>query len=454
MNQTSQPPRILFGGSHRHSIVLVRAACEIIMAEALDITEAVIGVIQISEQIVSACYHYYLSVKDAKRDILAVIDIVGSLKTTLDNLRLLLEHPSNLPNVHCLKGPLKACESTLQKLSTNLDVQFGPDATEPDKNKVTLLRKLFWPWKKTEVGKLLDAIEKYKATFILALAADTLRETLEVMESIEAITVIATKQLKSTILAWLKRSDPSTNHSAARDKHEPTTGDWFLDSPTLSSWTKESVKSVWLYGIPGAGKTVLCSTIIERVKELCSVQSRHRVAYFYFDFNDPDKCVVVGMLRSFIVQLCAEMEQLPDEVFKLYHENGDGTQQPGKERLIETLLAVIATCTERTYLIVDALDECGEWKSLLDLITRLMENNLPESDIDIRVLVTSRKEKGIAEILDCSFDKIINLEGEGIDQDIKHHVSKCLECDVGLQKWPHPIRIEIHDALLNGAHGM
>jgi hypothetical protein len=35
-----------------------------------------------------------------------------------------------------------------------------------------------WPWKKKEVNKVLETIERHKSTFILAVAGDTLQTTL------------------------------------------------------------------------------------------------------------------------------------------------------------------------------------------------------------------------------------------------------------------------------------
>ena len=133
-------------------------------------------------------------------------------------------------------------------------------------------------------------------SFILALAGYTLPATLVIKdevagirESVQKITINQRKEEKDRVLDWLKLSDPSTNHFAARKKHEPTTGDWFLRSEIFAASTEGNVKSVWLYGIPGAGKTILCSTIIERLKDICLVKTGHQLAYFYFDFSDANK---------------------------------------------------------------------------------------------------------------------------------------------------------------------
>jgi DNA replication protein DnaC len=63
--------------------------------------------------------------------------------------------------------------------------------------------------------------------------------------------------------------DPSTNHNAARKKHKPTTGKWFLESEQFVSWMHGRITSIWLHGIPGTGKTILSSTIIDRIDTSC-----------------------------------------------------------------------------------------------------------------------------------------------------------------------------------------
>lgn len=431
------------------------------MAEGLAFTASVIAVIQISEQVVSACYQYFRSAKDAKQEILDVINVVGSLKTTSDNLRLLANDPAILPNVHGLINPLNACKLTLEKIAQQLGIEAGP-SVDLENIKVGLSKRLVWPWKGREVGKLLEVIERHKTIFILALSGDTLPMTLaikdgvtEVMESVRTIAInqrhTEMKEEKNKILGWLKSSDPSTNHSAARKKHEPTTGDWFLQSETFSAWTQGAVESVWLHGVPGAGKTILCSTIIESLKKLCTAKNGHRLAYFYFDFGEANKRTVNGMVRSMITHLCTGIDELYDQVVNLYKQYGEGTQQPENESLVETLI-LLMECNDRTYLILDALDECKEQEELLRIISRLIGDSL--SHIDLRVLVTCRKEKGIMDELEHLIDIDIDLAHTGIYHDIKLHVIKCLEYDKGLRKWPYAIQMEIRDALLRGASGM
>jgi hypothetical protein len=65
-------------------------------------------------------------------------------------------------------------------------------------------------------------------------------------------------KLKQEIVGWLFHgNDHETSHSAARKQHEVGTGKWFIESEEYSRWKDEQNSFLWLYGIPGCGKTVL-----------------------------------------------------------------------------------------------------------------------------------------------------------------------------------------------------
>ena len=423
------------------------------MAEALGTASSIIAVVQISEQIISACYRYYKTAKDAKRDIIDVINIVGGLKTTLDNLRILAENTENsrLPLLNStIDGSLKACKDALQKLAKKLGVDDAAGVEEGNVV-VELGKKLVWPWKEKEVGKILEIIEKHKANFILALSGDTLRVSLTIEDGVaelsKSIQTLSLNSKNKDILEWLKSCDPSTNHDTARSKHEPTTGDWFLRSDAFIEWKEGRAASLWLHGIPGAGKTILCSTVVENVISFCD-GSNHQYAYFYFDFNDSRKQTVDSMLRSIITQLCFRKKGLPGQVTKLHQKYDDGNRQPTKKSLIDTVLSLVATSGRCTYVVLDALDECCEWEELLDAIGQILVER------DVKLLMTSRKEQELVDGLKDVIEITINLNGCGVDGDISLHVQKRLESDKRLRKWPHGIKQEIYTALIQGAQGM
>jgi len=282
-----------------------------------------------------------------------------------------------------------------------------------------------------------------------AIRSDQTR-LLEGFETIKSnVAAIPRIVIDRRIVNWLKSTDPSTNHESARQKHEPTTGNWLIQSDTFHKWENSTSMSLWINGIPGAGKTVLCSTIIEHVKGLCLHSTDAQIAYFYFDFNDPQKQTIAGMLRSMIVQLCVGKAQLPTQVHEIYNQCNNGNQQPTLQGLINTLFSLLAN-SQRTYVIIDALDECSERKQLMTVINQIIKN----SSLRVNLLATSRKEQDILEGLQGVIDIQINLEGDGIDADIDLHIRKCLESDQRLKKWNSLIKQEILEVLVAGAHGM
>jgi hypothetical protein len=96
-------------------------------------------------------------------------------------------------------------------------------------------------------------------------------------------------------------------------------------------------KFLWPHGIPGSGKSILCWTVRENIKVLCSSSSNYRFAYFYFDFNDTKKQKVLGLLRSVVAQLGWQTQYIPDVIQKLYNQNRQGIQQLGEGSLTLTL---------------------------------------------------------------------------------------------------------------------
>ena len=205
---------------------------------------------------------------------------------------------------------------------------------------------------------MIDVIEKQKTLMMLAMQGDSTRATLEIEHTVKDIQIHVKDQTYREILKWLTKVDPVSNHTIARAKHEPGTGEWFISSHEYSSWMLPG-RSLWLHGIPGAGKTVLCSTIIENIKSRCP--PRIPCVYFYFDFSDPQKQKAVNMLFSILAQL--SLAGVPSEARQLYEVCCQGTRDATVTQLTEALLSV-ARQMNPIYIVIDALHECSDRKML------------------------------------------------------------------------------------------
>ncbi|KAF8527123.1 hypothetical protein JB92DRAFT_2670927, partial [Gautieria morchelliformis] len=107
---------------------------------------------------------------------------------------------------------------------------------------------------------------------------------------------------RQEIYAWLSTHNYQSKHTNAYKERQETTGSWFLRGRPFEEWKCRDNSFLWLHGIPGAGKTILCSTIIEELFRHCKSQPSFVIAYFYFDFHDKDTRPEVA-LGSLVKQL-------------------------------------------------------------------------------------------------------------------------------------------------------
>jgi hypothetical protein len=189
------------------------------------------------------------------------------------------------------------------------------------------------------------------------------------------------------------------------------------------------------------------STIVEDVISHCLSNPELRVAYFYFDFNDKRKQNHENLIRSLITQLSIQNASPPKALEALYAINQNGHQQPSHQGLVETL-KVILRLFPKTYIILDALDECTDREELLELIEEMNRWGA------VQILATSRKEKDIEEALHPLVTCQICIQDAQIDDDIKLYIRQRLQNDSKLKKWPLMVQREIEESLMDGANGM
>ena len=413
------------------------------MAEIIALVASIIAVVQLADRVTTLGYEFCGKVKGASREVMEMIATVSALKNILELLSRFVQADENAIRLPLLRslcqpdGPLKECEKILCEIESRILLKrenFGK------------LKLITWPWQWEEMAKKLKKIDRHQQTFALVLQGDIATTTLAIQDTVNEVHSFSTQGRDSAIINWLATTDQSSNHSVVRQKCEPGTGEWFLSSNQFEEWFQAETKSLLLYGIPGSGKTVLCSTIIESVRSRCT--SDESCAFFYFDSisGQVEKQTVSGMLSSFLAQISAT--QIEPEVHQLYEQCEKGRRTPTVDEIAETIFTVLCN-GRKMYLIVDALDECSERPLLLRVIAQILQ-----LDGDIHLLLTSRKEYDIQTTLLPSITVIVSMEDGHVDSDIRMHVEQCLRNDPKLCQWDEKIKDEIVKELVSGANGM
>ncbi|KAH9963453.1 hypothetical protein BGW80DRAFT_1544685 [Lactifluus volemus] len=140
-------------------------------------------------------------------------------------------------------------------------------------------------------------------------------------------------QMRRDLQSWLCPSDPWKNHNIACGAHHCRTATWFIRGDTFSEW-KSSGSLLWICGEPGAGKTTLCSTIVDAIDDMRKSGSAS-MAFFYCDFRDDQREDPRGLLSSILFQLCGQSNSNSEILFKFYSKHRDGLQGPSAAALTQ-----------------------------------------------------------------------------------------------------------------------
>lgn len=176
-----------------------------------------------------------------------------------------------------------------------------------------------------------------------------------------------------------------------------------------------------------------------------------QVAYVYFSIQDQSKQSTEYLTRSLIRQLLSGRSMTWTAITELYNKCSMSGQQPSQTALLDLLVQAVEE-SSRTFIMIDALDECTDKEEAFDITIQLLER-LPGK---LNVLVTSRHETFIEDNLseiDTQRWEKVPVRNAAVDEDISNFVRSRMEKDRKLRKW----RAEsdyIVDTLVSQAGGM
>ncbi|KAI9838432.1 MAG: hypothetical protein M1837_002487 [Sclerophora amabilis] len=417
------------------------------MGDPLSITASISSILQVTGTVVQYLNDVKDSTKDRNRLLLEVSSVVGLLYSLKDLAMKAESGDALLASVRSLdspKGPLEQFKSTLELLGSKL---------APAHSSKKVRAAMTWPFQKGEIGEILSAIERHKVLFSLALQRDhiTLSEAIRddvaiIREDINDLKVATRNEDFQSFLEWLCHVDVSARHNEARRKHEPTTGAWLLEDLDYASWKRSPHSILWLHGIPGCGKTILSSIVIADMQNVCNKQNG-KIAYFYFTFDDRERATVECMLRSILAEFIREGASCSEALQKIYAQK----LKPTVETLIQELIGIVQTDRDSSFsVILDALDECSERMKLLDALSEVAEQEMP----NLHLLMTSRIERDIEDALRPLVTHKIPIIDDKVDCDVRCYVRTRLTREPKLTRWSSDVKDDIEAALVSGAKGM
>jgi hypothetical protein len=217
-------------------------------------------------------------------------------------------------------------------------------------------------------------------------------------------------------LKWLIPTDLDSQHPTTHIADRvPDTGKWFLESPQYAQWCDEPAKVLLCPGKPGAGKSMMSLMVAQDLIDRCGDSASSAVVYC--NYKRQEDQTVESLLLSFLKQLL-HGKSVPESVKTLLRYNTAPQKRPILSQIVTALRAVVSRNT-RTFLIIDALDECNNLARRL----LLLEVFKIVSDLKVNLLATTRSTC-VAEISDIQMcpDGITQLEISATIADIDLYV--------------------------------
>ncbi|KAF4949262.1 hypothetical protein FGADI_9033 [Fusarium gaditjirri] len=425
------------------------------MAEALGVVASAIAVIQISQQVINLCKFYIDALRsDAPTSLRAVLIEVSTLKSVLENLEFISKCDTFTPALQnrlaASDGPIEGCRAAmtaLEKLFPKQSLQSGQNASKRQKVQATFAT-LAWPLKQGQVQDLLHQISRHKDGIQLALTTEVTRDIKDIKAASEEIRSILTGEQRHRVYNWLTSTDPSPIHNRSRKLYEKGTGTWMLRSHHWTDWLASSTRCLWVHGIPGSGKTILASWLIEKVQDHCrrvSTESSPCTSAYYYCYFGHHQDEAAPFLRWVITQLSRQAEVVSTLMHDLYKRGGD----PSIPELLDSLEQILQVFCS-VHIVIDAVDESNPRDELLEVIHCLVTD---QRFSNLQILVASREYIDIERVME-KISVSVPMSNELVEQDIRLHVQSILRSNLKFRCWPNDLLVEVEDAVSTKAKGM
>ncbi|KAG8531224.1 uncharacterized protein KY384_004582 [Bacidia gigantensis] len=424
------------------------------MTDTFSVSAGALSIVSLGIEVCRALVDYYQAAKSRKEDLEATISSLQSLCTTLEGLEGTLKRhqffPDELDLVKNVELHIDACEEAIEYLDKELAAFTGrgknPGVFE---NVKKASRAALYPFKKGTLLKLHETVQDVRENISLAihtLQLDTSNKIQEcVADSSAVLNLLRSEIIQHHVRAWLNAPNTFGQHYEACEKRHKDTGLWFIRSQHFRTWLDSKGSFLWLNGLPGCGKTVLASTIIQETFAFRASSSEIGLAYFYLSYADIPKQTVYGVLSSLILQLSCQSDSIA--LNELYTNYLAGS--PPDYALAFALRTVIKKF-KNIYIVIDALDESSVGPQR-DALCKVI-NQIRQWD-SLHLIITSRDYPDIREMLEVLPEHDVSLQNEDVAADIKKYIRDQLRFGLKLKKWKK-FHSEIADVLSKGAGGM
>ncbi|KAK2772638.1 hypothetical protein FQN53_004485 [Emmonsiellopsis sp. PD_33] len=353
---------------------------------------------------------------DAPDQFAAISDEVRSLSIVLQDIDIFLPKRDLAEDQQRdLNDIAKGCHNVLEQLDKWLDdhaiLASNPEGLREKSRKA--LKRLSWdPVAMRDFRARIVSNIGLLNIFYNKLAG---KHVLEIKENFDYLVHRKDDKDLRSILNWLDPIDYSAQQAEFNGRRQEGTGQWMLDSSEYDAWMSTVGATMFCPGIPGSGKTIIASMIIDELSRKFNWDGNIGLAYVFCNYQRVEEQKPIDVLANVLKQLVGRKNLLPDDIRDLYEKHKGSRASLTLDEVLDTFTA-IARSYSKIFLVIDALDEQKYsdegWTAMISAIFKL------QSQFDFNFLATSRF---IPEI-ELQFEGTIQKEIRANDNDILKYV--------------------------------
>ncbi len=219
-----------------------------------------------------------------------------------------------------------------------------------------------------------------------------------------------------------------------------------MSFPEWKDWIDAKLRCLWVHGIPGAGKTVLISHLIDEIARHCDTSRENCVTYvYYYCYFGHNQDEAKPFLLWLVKCLCQKADRVPVSLHTLFKKDSS----PSLKEL-QMVLEGILGYYEVVYVVIDAIDESNPREDLLEVLKDLV---IDSRFGKIQLLASSREYFDIQNTMN-KISADLPVDNAFVAEDIRRYVRSTMKFNVKFRLWPQDVLEDAEDALVANAKAM